>query len=111
MEIFYKVLSWVLKIQSARAGGAPGSIELTSPTGNQTILDLLKRIATYAYWIAFPIAVIMILYGAFQILTAAGDPNKVSSGRKTIIYTLVGLVIVIVAAGLPSLIQQILGVS
>ena len=43
------------------------------------------------------IAVIMIIVGGFKFITAGGDSGKVTSARSTIIYALIGLVIVALA--------------
>ncbi len=95
-----------------RAGIEPGGNEfLPNPLGQGTdIYDLLNRIAfNYLLPIAAPIAVIMIIYGAFQILTAAGDVEKVKTGRKTIVYAAVGLGIVLLSTGIVAIIKEILG--
>lgn len=46
------------------------------------------------------IAVILGLWGGFQIMTAAGNEDKVASGRKTMTYAVIGLVIIFVAWGI-----------
>lgn len=76
------------------------SITFTSPFGNATITDVLNRLIDYGLAIAGSLAAIMILWGAFQIMTSRGDPRKVTSGRQTILYALGGLVIIILARGL-----------
>ena len=43
------------------------------------------------------IAVIMIMVGGFKYATAAGDSNKVTSAKNTIVYAIIGLVIVALA--------------
>lgn len=43
------------------------------------------------------IAVIMIIVGGFKFITSGGQSEGVASARKTIMYALVGLVIVILA--------------
>lgn len=40
------------------------------------------------------IAVIMIVIGGFKFITANGDSNKLASARSTIIYAIIGLVVV-----------------
>lgn len=42
-------------------------------------------------------AVIMIIISGFKYVTAGGDSNKVSSAKSTLIYALIGLVIVALA--------------
>jgi hypothetical protein len=42
-------------------------------------------------------AVIMVMLGGFRYITAGGDSGKISSAQQTIIYALVGLVVVALA--------------
>lgn len=43
------------------------------------------------------IAVIMIVYGGFRYITSGGDTTKVTSSRNTILYAIIGLIIVALA--------------
>jgi hypothetical protein len=43
------------------------------------------------------IAVIMIVYGGFRYITSGGDATKVTSARNTILYAIIGLIIVALA--------------
>lgn len=59
--------------------------------------ELINTIINLLSWIIGVIAVIMIIFGGFKFVTSSGDSGKVSSARQTIIYALVGLVIVALA--------------
>jgi hypothetical protein len=61
------------------------------------INNLIAVIVNIFSWVVGVIAVIMIIWGGFSIVTAGGDAQKVGNGRKTITYALVGLVIVAMA--------------
>jgi hypothetical protein len=43
------------------------------------------------------IAVIMIVYGGFRYITSGGDTTKITSARNTILYAIIGLIIVALA--------------
>lgn len=43
------------------------------------------------------VAVIMIIFGGFKYITSGGDSNNVSAAKTTILYAIVGLVIVALA--------------
>ncbi len=43
------------------------------------------------------IAVVMIIVGGAKLITSGGDSNKLASGRSTIIYAIIGLVVVVLA--------------
>jgi len=88
----------------------PGaSIELPDPLGGGTIIDLLRKIVDWLQKIANPIAAIMIIYGAYQILFAGGEAEKVKTGRNTIIYAAVGYGIILIGWGLTSIISEFFG--
>jgi hypothetical protein len=43
------------------------------------------------------VAVIMIIYGGFRYITSGGDSNAVGGAKNTLIYAIIGLVIVALA--------------
>jgi hypothetical protein len=88
----------------------PNPIGCDGAAGEPPILCVWKKIYTFIWNISFPIATIMILVGAWQILTAGGEPKGFESGKKTILYAVIGLAIVLVATSLPLLIKDILGI-
>ncbi len=45
----------------------------------------------------FLVATLIAIYGWFQVLTAAGDDDKVSQWKKTILYMIVGIVLIFLA--------------
>lgn len=87
------------------------TIKLTDPLGgNESFVSVANNVAGFLLVdIAVPLAVIMVLVGAFQIITAGGDPEKFSKGRKTITYAAVGLACAIIAGGITTLIKNFLG--
>lgn len=46
------------------------------------------------------IAVMMIVINGFQYITAGGDPQKMANAQKGVLYSLIGLVVVLFAAGI-----------
>ena len=121
-SIITSLLSLPLTISTAFAAGTgPGpvvpttlnepitsDVTFTGPLGNATITDVIDRIINYAILVAGPLAAIMILWGAFQILTSRGSEEKYKAGRKTIIYALAGLGIVILARGLVAIFRGLI---
>ncbi|HSX00158.1 MAG TPA: hypothetical protein VLH38_03925 [Patescibacteria group bacterium] len=68
---------------------ANGSNALSGPDG---ILIKVSNIFAFLTGVG---AVIGIMVGGFMYITAAGDPNKASTGRSTVIYACVGLVVIV----------------
>ena len=65
--------------------------------GNTNINNIIKTIINVFSWVVGVVAVIMIIVGGFRYVTAGGDSNNVSSAKNTIIYAIIGLVIVAMA--------------
>jgi len=57
------------------------------------ITEILLRVAGL-------VAVIMVIYGGIQYITSQGEPDKTTKARSTIINSLTGLTIAILAASL-----------
>ncbi len=67
---------------------------------NQTLYgpnSVLKRVTLVIALIGGIAAVIIMLVGSFQFVTAGGDPQKVASARSIIVGALIGLVIITAA--------------
>ena len=88
---------------------ASNPVTLTNPLSCQNLSCVANNVAGFLQYLALAIAVIMVLVGAFQMITAGGDPEKFSKGRKTLLYTAVGVVVVIIAGGFVQIIQSLLG--
>lgn len=58
---------------------------------------IIINVANYIAWFAGAIAVIMIIFAAFRFVKSSGDSAKVTAARETIIYALVGLVVIVLA--------------
>ena len=75
---------------------------ITSATGGNcdagdaadTTNSLVNTLINVLSWIIAVISVIMIMFGGFKMITSNGDSSKVASGRQTIIFAIVGLIIV-----------------
>lgn len=59
--------------------------------------SLLAKAVNIISAIVGVVAVIMIIVGGFKYITSGGDSNNVSGAKNTIIYAIIGLVIVALA--------------
>ncbi|OGY58133.1 MAG: hypothetical protein A3E61_01520 [Candidatus Colwellbacteria bacterium RIFCSPHIGHO2_12_FULL_43_12] len=94
------------------SGSGSGGLVINKPNFlPDDICVLLDNVTRFLVTLVIPIAGLMIIWAAYQILTAGGDPAKFSTGRRTIVYALVGLGIVIISRGLVAIIIDLLGGS
>lgn len=68
-----------------------GSDPLTGPGG------LLSDITTIVAVVAGIIAVVMIMYGGYQYITSGGESSKVQDAKKTITWSVIGLIVTVFA--------------
>lgn len=61
------------------------------------IMATIKTILTSVFFVSGVIAVIVIILGGISYMTSQGDAGKVKKGKDTILYGIVGLIIVLMA--------------
>ncbi len=66
-------------------------------TGTTNINNMITTIINIFSILVGIVSVIMIIYGGFRYVTSGGDSGNVSSAKNTIIYAIIGLVIVALA--------------
>ena len=92
----------------AQNTSAPTLINPLAANGsNPTFQTVLSNISSFLLLIAAPICGIMVVWGGFQMITARGNPEKFSEGKKTLLYAAIGFVVVIFASSVVPLIQSI----
>jgi len=99
------LLSFILMSQASPVM----AFTLVNPIGITSIEDLIRVITNYIFYLAIIIAPVMIIIGAFMFMTSAGDPKKVSTGKNIILWTVVGLAVILFSKGIMSLIKSVLG--
>jgi len=87
------------------------AVEFQNPLEYETFGELIDAIIKFIFNIAIVVAPLMAIVGAFYILTAGGDPKRVGTGKNIILYTVIGLAIILLARGLVAMIEQIIGVK
>lgn len=89
----------VLWLMSASQAFAQfGSTTPTLPsTATGNVRDSISRLLTFVLTFLGLLAVVFVVIGGIRILSAGGNQEQVQAGKKTIIYALVGLVVVFFA--------------
>ena len=115
-----KIAGWsssLLLLLSARIAFAQSTpITLCDPLsgngcnyGGETFTSVLGNImGNLLLPIGGPICGILVIVGGFQMMTAAGDPEKFSKGKKTLLYAAIGFAVLLFATSVPPLIKNIL---
>lgn len=80
----------------------PGNIGTTIGTGTEDLRITIARIIRTAMSLLGIIAVLIILYGGFKWMTAAGSDEAVGDAKKIITAGIIGLVIILTAYAIAS---------
>jgi len=86
------------------------AVEIENPLGWDSFAGLLNAIINFLFYLAIGIAPIMIIVAGFYFVTAQGEPKQINTAKEIILWTLIGLLVVIGAKGLIALFGQIFGV-
>jgi len=110
----------VIPLSTLSINGAPGGglgyrevgVErevgiIVNPLRANNFEEFLEDIINFLFWVSIALAPIFFLIAAFYFLTAGGDPRQIETGKKIIIYTIIGIVIVIISRGLVEFIQGV----
>ena len=84
------------------------AITFENPFKAKSFEELIDAIINFIFWVAMAIVPIMIVVAAFYFLTSGGDPEKIRTAKKIILYTFIGLFIIFLAKGIVAIIKQIL---
>jgi len=103
--IGYKKITIAERATSSIATAVQPALAATSTA------EIIQSIVRAIYWIVSSLLVLLIMIGGFTIITAAGDPKRVTKGKQIIVYAIIGFAIMAVSRGILELIYLILGVN
>jgi len=91
--------------------GEANAVNFSNPLVYDTFGELVDAMIRFIFNMAMFITPLMIIIGAFYLLTAAGDPKRVGTGKTIIIYTLIGLALILLARAIITMIEKVIGVK
>ena len=108
LKQFVVILALVIGTAGLFVPSAAGAVEaLTDVCANNSDsaacknttkpVDLAKIIIDTLLFIVGAIAVVMIIIGGIIYVTSAGDSGKVTQGKNTVLYAVIGLVVALLA--------------
>jgi hypothetical protein len=81
-------------------GGLNGAGTGCGGNSGSSVQKVIKVAINILSIVAGIAAVIMIIVGGLKYITSGGDPSQVGSAKNTVIYAVVGIVVVAVAQGI-----------
>ena len=101
------LLLGMANIASGQQANIPG-VQQVGPSTMGGLIDVLRGVVRWVYIIFFIIAVMFILFAAFNYLTAGGDSEKVTTAKNQLIYAAIAIVVALLAVGFEVIIRNFL---
>jgi len=87
------------------------AVTIDNPLAADSFAELIDGIINIIFYLAIAIAPIMFIVAGFYFITAAGEPEKIQTAKKMILWTLIGLLVVMSAKGIIALFGEIFGLE
>ena len=100
----------VKDVDAACVKGATVKESVTKAWGLCCTLDGVYTATDWVFAGIMALVIIFILIGGFYILTAAGAPERVASGRQFIVWACIGLAVALGAKAIPAIVKALLGI-
>ena len=71
------------------------TVAACAQSGDQTLAGVMRRVINIFSIVVGSVSVIMIIIGGFRYIISGGDSTGVTAAKNTILYAIVGLVIVL----------------
>jgi Flp pilus assembly pilin Flp len=71
--------------------------DVSNTEAKNKVASLVQTIINVISWIVGVVSVVMIIWGGFKYITSSGNDSAVTSAKNTILYAIIGLVIVALA--------------
>jgi len=81
--------------------------DVNNDCGTCCLLNTVYNVVDWTFLIIIAIAVIMIIWGAFDYLTSGGDTTKLGNANKRILFAAIGIVVALLAKAVPSIVLSI----
>ena len=99
------ILISLILTQLAWANGFTG--QLQSPIKHETFGELIEAVIEFIFKIALILAPLFIIIAGFYFVAAAGDTKHIETGKRILLYTLIGFLIILISSGLIELIKEV----
>lgn len=100
-------IAWALLLPALIAAAAT----LEDPLKGKAFQDIINSVVKFANSILAPLSTLMVLIAGFLYMTGGGNPEKIKTAHKVLIWALVGIGIVLLANSAEVIIRSVLGVK
>ncbi len=106
--LFFSTLALFFAFEAILAEESTGFFTIPNPlTGINSLPDLLQRVADFIRNLALILMPLFITWGGLKIITAGGNAESVKKGREIIVWTIIGVIMALVASVIADVIGEL----
>jgi hypothetical protein len=110
--IYQKSLTCILSLICVLAPlSSFAAVQIENPLKADSFAELLDMVINFIFIMSLGITPIIIIIAGFLFITAMGDPQKIQTAKRVIIWALIGLTVVLCAKGLVNLFKEVFKVG
>jgi len=109
-ETLNKAPTQVNQTQNAPSGGV-GNVVMPNFMGVKSVSDLILKVVKFLITLAIPFAVMMLIWAGFLFATAQGSEDKINKAKRNLIWTIVGIAVILASEAIVDYVTEILGGS
>ncbi len=105
-----------MKLLALTVPGNNGNVTITPPNGVpdagiSTGTTLISIASSILILLAVVLAMAFIIYAGIQWTMSGGDKQKIQAARQRLIFSIIGLIVVVLAGTIVNFVYQLLGVG
>lgn len=78
--------------------------------GEEAFIELVENIYNFAFPLAVFVSFVLLVYGAYKLITSGGDPDRLNEAREIITNAILGVLMIGLGIGVLYVIARGLGV-
>ena len=98
---------FAVNLAGAQTSCSSNAVCIENPIEADTFEELINAIIDFMWMFGIAVVPMVIIIAGYFFVTSMGDPAKVSQAKKMVLYALIGLLIIGMAKGIVTLIQEI----
>jgi len=85
------------------------AISFVNPAGATSLFDVINVTGDWIFSFAIVIGPLLLVVAGIIYMTAGGDPGRISTAKRIILWTIIGFIIILLSRGLIVVLRSILG--
>ena len=86
----------------------PPTSSIFNPLNVDNFQELLDKIIGFIFWVGLAIAPLILVIAGFLYVTSAGNTQRLGTAKQMILYTVIGLAVLLISRGLISVVKLVL---